>query len=282
VRFLVTGAGGQLGSDLLELLPGAVGLTRAELSVADRDAVLEAVAGFDVVLNCAADNAVDAAEAAPESAYRVNAQGAANVAWACRQAGARLVHFSTNFVFDGSGSRPFTEEDAPGPLGAYGRSKLEGERLVLDLMPTALVVRSSGLFGWRGSAVKGGSFPERILKRVEAGSAARVVDDQFLNPTYTADLAAGVVPLIREGRLGVVHLVADGCCSYWEMAVETVRLAGLSVAVERTSSASLGAAAARPANGCLASVRVSPLRHWRDGLAAWCEAWSDRRAVRPR
>jgi dTDP-4-dehydrorhamnose reductase len=200
----------------------------------------------------------------------------------CARHGVRLVHFSTNFVFDGSGTRPFTEEDVPRPLGAYARSKLEGERLVLELMPAALVVRSSGLFGSRGSAVKGGSFPERILGRVEAGEAVRVVDDQRLNPTYTADLAAGVVALVQREQRGVVHLVAEGCCSYWEMAVETVRLAGFPVAVDKTSSAALGAAALRPANGCLASVRVGPLRHWQDGLSAWWQAWSALRAVRPR
>ena len=213
MRFLVTGAGGQLGGDLVDVLPGAVGLTRTQLSVADPDAVREAVAGFDVVLNCAADNAVDAAESAPERAFGVNAQGAANLALACRQAGVRLVHFSTNFVFDGSGSRPFTEKDEPRPLGAYGRSKLEGERLVQELLPEALIVRSSGLFGSRGSAVKGGSFPERILRRLESGEAVRVVDDQHLNPTYTADLAAGVAALVARGERGVVHLVAEGCCS---------------------------------------------------------------------
>jgi dTDP-4-dehydrorhamnose reductase len=279
MRFLVTGAGGQLGSDLLDLLPGAVGLTRAQLSVGDRDAVREAVGGFDVVLNCAADNAVDAAEAAPERAFAVNAEGPGNVAWACREAGARLVHFSTNFVFDGSGSEPFTEEGQPRPLGAYGRSKLAGERLVRERMPDALVVRSSGLFGWRGSAVKGGSFPERILKRVEAAEPVRVVDDQVLNPTYTADLAAGVLDLIDQDVQGVVHLVAGGCCSYWEMAVEATRLAGLSVSVEPISSATLDAAAPRPANGCLRSLRVPSLRPWREGLAAWFEAWSAARAV---
>jgi dTDP-4-dehydrorhamnose reductase len=202
------------------------------------------------------------------------------VAWACREAGARLVHFSTNFVFDGSGSRPFTEEDQPRPLGVYGRSKLEGERLVRDEMVDAVVVRSSGLFGWRGSAVKGGSFPERILKRARAAEPIRVVDDQLLNPTYAADLAAGVLDLIRQDVRGVVHLVADGCCSYWEVAVEATRLAGLSVRIEPISSKALDAAAPRPANGCLSSLRVASLRPWREGLAAWWEAWSAPGAVR--
>jgi dTDP-4-dehydrorhamnose reductase len=282
VRFLVTGAGGQLGGDLLDLIPGAVGMTRSQLSVEDRDAVRQAVKGFDVVLNCAADNAVDAAESAPERAFAVNAEGPGNVASACREAGARLVHFSTNFVFDGSGSRPFSEDDTPRPLGTYARSKLEGERLVLERMPDALLVRSSGLFGSRGSAVKGGSFPERIVKRVQAGEAVRVVDDQFLNPTYTSDLAAGVLELVEQGLQGVAHLVAEGCCSYLELAAEAIRVAGLSASVEPISSATLAAAAPRPPNGCLSSIRVRPLRSWREGLAAWWQVWSAERAVRSR
>lgn len=282
MRFLVTGAGGQLGGDLLERLPGAVGLTREQLSVKDRDAVRKAVRGFDVVFNCAADNAVDGAEEAPERAFGVNAEGPANLAGACREAGARLVHFSTNFVFDGSGSRPFDENDAPRPLGVYGRSKLEGERQALELLPAALVVRSSGLFGSRGSAVKGGSFPERIVRRAQASEPVRVVDDQLLNPTYTADLAATAVELVERELQGVVHLVAEGCCSYWELAVEAVRLAGLPARVERISSAALAAPARRPANGCLASVRVRALRPWQEGLADWWRAWSAERALSSR
>jgi dTDP-4-dehydrorhamnose reductase len=278
----VTGAGGQLGTDLGAVLPDAVGMTRAQLSIADRESVREAVEGFDVVLNCAADNAVDAAEANPEAAFAVNAEGAGNVAWACGLAGARLVHFSTNFVFDGSGSRPFTEADLPGALGAYGRSKLEGERRVLEMLPESLIVRSSGLFGAQGSAVKGGSFPQRIVMRAEAGEKLRVIDDQSLNPTYTRDLALGVVDLIDRGYTGVLHLVAGGCCTYWELAVEAVRLAGLAVEVEPISSAALGAPAPRPANGCLGSGRAQPLRHWREGLAAWWTEWSARRPLRTR
>jgi dTDP-4-dehydrorhamnose reductase len=128
--------------------------------------------------------------------------------------------------------------------------------------------------------VKGGSFPERILKRARAGEPVRVVDDQLLNPTYTADLAAGVLDLIAQDVRGVIHLVAGGCCSYWEMAVEVTRLAGLSVPVEPISSKALDAAAPRPANGCLSSLRVPSLRLWQQGLAAWWEAWSMRGAVR--
>jgi dTDP-4-dehydrorhamnose reductase len=282
VRFLVTGAAGQLGSDLLAVLPGTVGLTHGQLAIEELDAVREAVAGFDVVLNCAADNAVDAAEAAPARAFSVNREGAANVAQACSEAGARLVHISTNFVFDGAAAQPFSEQDVPAPLGVYGRSKLEGERLVLERLPEALVVRTSGLFGARGSTVKGGSFPERIVRRAELGDPIRVVDDQFLNPTFTGDLAAALPALVDRGLSGVVHLTAAGCCSYWELATEAVQVAGLSVVVEPVRTDALAAAAPRPANGCLVSVRTGPLRHWRDGLAAWWKAWSAGRAITSR
>jgi dTDP-4-dehydrorhamnose reductase len=284
MRFLITGAAGQLGSDLLEVLPGAVGMTHQQLPIEELDAVRAAVAGFDVVLNCAADNAVDAAEAAPARAFGVNREGAGNVAQACSEAAARLVHISTNFVFDGAAARPYSEQDAPAPRSVYGRSKLEGERLLLERLPEALVVRTSGLFGARGSTVKGGSFPERIVRRAELGEPVRVVDDQFLNPTFTADLAAALPDLLDRGLSGVVHLAAGGCCSYWELATEAVRLAGLPVEVEpiRTDVLAAAAAAPRPANGCLVSVRTGPLRHWREGVAAWWRAWSADRAISAR
>lgn len=271
MRALITGASGQLGSDLRRLLPDAVWRSRAALDITDLGAVREVVkrAGCEVVFNCAAYNAVDRAEAESGLAIAVNATGAGNVARACAEAGARLVHYSTNFVFDGSSERAYTEEDAARPLSAYGRSKLEGERLALRWAPEALVIRSSGLFGLGGSAVKGGSFPDRILARARSGEPLAVVADQWLNPTYTADLAEASLRLVEEGTSGVVHLVAEGCCSFHELAVETLRLGGVEAPVRAISSGELTAAAARPRNGCLASVRVGPLRPWQEGLAAY-------------
>jgi dTDP-4-dehydrorhamnose reductase len=280
VRALITGAAGQLGTDLRRLLPDADAHDRQSLSITDRQAVRAAVDGHDLVFNCAAYNAVDAAESDPDPALAANAEGPGILAEACRESGARLVHFSTNYVFGGEGDRPFTEADEPRPLGAYARSKLEGERRVLDTLPGALVVRSSGLFGAVGSAVKGGSFPERIVARATQGQPLRVVDDQRLNPTYTRDLAAAALELAGRGEAGVVHLVAAGCCSFWELAVEALRLAGVEAEVARVTTAELDVPAPRPLNGCLASSRVPALRPWREGLAAWWEAWSGA-AVRP-
>lgn len=222
-----------------------------------------------MVFNCAAYNAVDAAEGDPEAAAAVNARAPGLIAAACRREGARLVHYSTNYVFDGAGTDPAGESDAPAPLGVYARTKLEGELRVREALPGALVVRTAGVYGRVGSAAKGGSFPERIVRRARSGDPLRVVADQRLNPTYAAHLAARSLELAEAGAEGLVHLVAEGCCSWWEFAVAALEVAGVSASVESISSAELGSAAARPANGCLRSDREPPLPGWRQGLEEW-------------
>ncbi len=283
VRVLITGGRGQLGSDLARLLPEAQAPGRQELPVDDRAAVREAFERLrpELVFNCAAYNAVDRAEEEPEAARAVNVEGAENVARECARAGARLVHFSTNYVFDGRlESRPYIETDEPNPLSVYAASKREGEQRVLEALPAALIVRGSALFGVEGSAVKGGSFPERIIRRAHAGQPLRVVADQYVNPTYTPDLAAAAVELAGSDRSGVVHVVPEDCCSWWEFAVEALRLAGLGgVQVAKIKTAELGAAAPRPLNGCLASAFLSPLRSWRRALRDYWEAIQTRSAV---
>ena len=269
---LITGGGGQLGRDLGRLLPGSPAPSKADLSVLDLDALRRAIvqAGAQTVFNCAAYNAVDRAEQEVELAMAVNARGAGNVAKACRLEGARLVHFSTNYVFDGSSDSPYTEEDAPNPISAYGRSKREGELAVHAELPEALVIRSSGLYGRGGSAVKGGSLPDRLLSRARSGLPLSVVVDQTFNPTYTAHLAVAAIEVERSRTSGLLHLVAAGCCTVHEFAQEVVRLAGLDVAVEAIDTPPGGAP--RPAHGCLASVRTEPLPHWRQGLAEYWRA----------
>jgi dTDP-4-dehydrorhamnose reductase len=226
----------------------------------------------EVVFNCAAYNAVDAAETEVAAAEAANVAGPASLASECARLGIRLVHFSTNFVFDGSADRPYREADAPGPLGAYARSKLAGEQAVREALPEALVVRTAGVFGFRG-------FPDRILARARAGQPLRVVADQRINPTYARDLAAGALGLYESGETGLVHLVAAGCCSFHELAVEILAVAGVEAEVEAITSEALGAAAPRPRNGCLESSRVPPLRHWREGLRAYWEAIQTRSVV---
>jgi len=272
VKALVLGAGGLLGSELMKLLPDAVGLTRAQMSVTDLAAMNGALPHYEakVVFNCAAYNAVDRAEAEQEAAYQVNAQGAFNVALACAQNAVRLIHFSTNFVFSGALGRPYVEADEVDPLGVYGKSKLEGEKLTSMVMPQALIIRTAALFGGGGD---GGrlSFPERILELAAAGERLRVVSDQTVNPTYAADLAAAAIALASTDMDGVVHVTAPDCSSWDELARATLAEFGVSGEVEPVSSAELGAPAPRPPNGCLGSTRTQGLRPWREALTEWAK-----------
>lgn len=274
MRALIFGAGGQLGADLVELIPGAVGLTREQVSVTDLVEVEVAMRLYrpEVVFNCAAYNAVDAAEGQPEAALAVNAEGASNVAAACHEAGVRCVHFSTNFVFDGKLDRPYVESDAVGPLGAYARSKALGERRVLNDHPAALVIRTAALFGARGSRIKGGSFPDRMVAAAREGRPLRVVADQKVNPTNTTDLAQASIDLAASDLTGVVHVVAEGCCGWDEFARAALEECGIDWPVEPATTAPSPGVAPRPLNGCLSSDRVPPLRPWREGVREWARA----------
>jgi dTDP-4-dehydrorhamnose reductase len=226
----------------------------------------------DVVFNASAYNKVDAAETERDVAFAVNASGPAHLADACGPIGALLVHVSTDYVFDGRSTRPYVEDDPTGPLGVYGASKLEGESRVLASSCPSLVVRTSGVLGAGGSRGKGGSFVERILARARSGQPLRVVDDQVFAPTFAPDLAAALLALVDAGARGRVHVTNDGSCSWHELAVESVRLAGLSVAVAPVTTASLGLAARRPAYSVLDGARYRSLGlpappPWRDSLA---------------
>jgi dTDP-4-dehydrorhamnose reductase len=271
VKAIVLGAAGQLGSELVRLIGEGSGIAREEVSVTDQDALDSLLKSRrpELVFNCAAYNAVDRAETERDLAFAVNAEGPANVARVCARYGIRLVHFSTNFVFDGALDRPYVETDVPAPLSAYGSSKLEGEKGVLDLLPEALVIRTSAVFGDTGSAIKGGSFPERIVERGRRGEHLRVVADQKVNPTYAADLAPAAMELADSGLEGIVHVVAAGCAGWDEFARAALADCGVTAEVESTFSADLALPAGRPLNGCLGSTRVAALRPWRDGLHEW-------------
>ncbi|HVS48444.1 MAG TPA: dTDP-4-dehydrorhamnose reductase [Candidatus Dormibacteraeota bacterium] len=271
MRAIVFGAGGQLGSELSRLIGEGSGVAHDDVSVTDPRAVDALLSSRQpaVVFNCAAYNAVDRAESERELAYAVNSEGAANVARACARHRIRLVHFSTNFVFDGALGRPYVESDQPAPLSVYAASKLDGEQKVLELLPGALVVRASALYGDTGSAIKGGSFPERILSRARGGEPLRVVSDQKVNPTYTGDLAPAAIKLVESGLEGVVHVVSEGCAGWDEFARAVLDEFQVRADVIAASSGDLGSPAARPLNGCLASSRVDALRPWREGLHAW-------------
>jgi dTDP-4-dehydrorhamnose reductase len=275
-KVLITGGGGQLASDLDELLSGRSdvrALSRAELDVTDDEAV-EAVFADDspdVVFNCAAFHNLDVCEREVDRSFEVNARAVKRLAERCREADATLVHLSTNYVFDGRGERPYREDDLPAPRSVYAISKLAGEYAALAYAPKALVVRSSGLYGLHGSGSKGGNFVTRVVTRAREQGELRMVADQRLTPTFTADLAAALISAVEGGVLGLLHLTNSGDCSWHEFTVEIMRLAGIDVRIEATETTIPPGGVDRPLNGVLDraaadAAGLEPLRPWQDAL----------------
>ncbi len=281
MKLAVLGAAGQLGRDLcprLAALGEVVPLSRADIDLAKPDTIAPAVAAMrpDVFVNCAAYNLVDKAEAEPDAALAVNQLGVAALAIACAAIGARLVHFSTDYVFGSDGARTmrYTEEDEADPVSVYGASKLGGEQLTLAASPDNLVVRTCGLYGVWGSGGKGGNFVETMLRVAAQGKPLRVVNDQRCTPSYTADVAAATVALLERGASGLFHVVNSGDCTWYEFAAEIFRQAGLKPALTPIASADRTDPAKRPAYSVLSTAKlvasgVAALRPWQDALAAY-------------
>jgi dTDP-4-dehydrorhamnose reductase len=275
VRAIVLGSAGQLGRELVALLGDGLAWAgdRDDIDVTDGQSTSALISQIRprVVFNAAAWNRVDAAEAEPAAAFAVNAFAPLLLARACHAVGALLVHYSSDYVFDGTGSRPYREDDPPAPLGVYGASKLAGEHLVAAAAGEHLVIRTSGVLGRGGSEQKGGSFVERIVSRARAGTPLRVVGDQVFAPTCASELAAASIALVQAGARRLFHVTNTGTCSWHELACAALGVAGLDVPVERIASSDLALPARRPAYSVLSCQRylgagLPPLRHWRDTL----------------
>jgi dTDP-4-dehydrorhamnose reductase len=268
-RILVTGAGGMLGRDLVAAAAArdleVIAPTHDELDIRDEQGTAGAVAaaGAEVVINCAAWNDVDGAERDEAAALAVNGHGPRNLATAADSAGARLLHLSTDYVFDGTATRPYVESDPTAPRSAYGRTKLAGELAVLAASPAHSVVRTAWLFG-AGRA----NFVSFVLDCARDGRPIPAFTDQFGCPTYTGHLAEKLLDLAADERGGIFHAVGAGHCSRFEFAQAILAAAGLQVQVTPTVRATH--AADRPAWSVLASERdLRPLPTWQDGLAAY-------------
>jgi dTDP-4-dehydrorhamnose reductase len=270
--YLVVGAGGMLGSDLLAALAGrdVIGLTRAELDVTDLAAVRAAVSGRSAVINASAYTRVDDAETDEAAAHGVNAIGAQNVAVAAAENGARLVQVSTDYVFDGTATSPYAENTPLSPMSAYGRTKADGERLALAANPgRTLIVRTAWLYGEHG-----GNFAKTMLGLAASRPELTVVADQVGQPTWTLDLAGRIVALLDSGATsGTFHATNSGSASWFDFAREVLRLAGLDPErVQPTTSEAFVRPAPRPAFSVLghdawASVGLAPMRDWHEALA---------------
>jgi len=261
-----------LGQDLMTAAAAAglqsTGLTRAELDITDRSAVIEAIAAYapEVVVNCAAWTDVDGAEAQPVAATAVNGGGAGNLADAAAAGGAWTIHVSSDYVFDGTKRTPYLESDPTGPLSAYGASKLAGEQAVAAAAPGAhTIVRSSWLFGRHGPC-----FPATILRLAAERGELSVVDDQVGTPTYTRHLAALLAELAAgEPPPGILHRAGTGACSWFEFAREIVRVAGIECEVRPVPTTEMRRPAERPAYSVLGTERpgdAPQLPEWRRGL----------------
>ncbi len=270
---MVIGATGQLGSDLVRTFdqPGElVALSTRDVDILDAErtrSILEALQPT-CVINTAAYNLVDRAEDDGRSAFALNAVAVGTLAAVCQAAGARLVHFSTDYVFDGAKRTPYLETDSPQPVSVYGESKLAGERLALERCERSVIFRVCGLFGLAGSLGKGkGNFVETMLRLAREGRPLRVVSDQVLCPSYTLDLARKVWKVLPKVAHPIYHLTNAGQVSWYEFARRALELAGLTADLTPVTAAEYGARARRPAYSVLAHAHLAALGE--DDLRPW-------------
>ena len=290
MKILVTGACGQLGSDLIlelagrgleavgtDILPEAPNLPEAlsylQLDITDAAAVMEAVGALrpDAVIHCAAWTAVDAAEESEnrEKVFAINARGTRNLAAACKEIGAKMLYISTDYVFDGRGVEPWQPDcDAYAPLNVYGQSKLEGELAVSELLERFFIVRIAWVFGKNGK-----NFVKTMLRVGKSHDSVRVVNDQIGTPTYTPDLARLLADVIQTERYGYYHATNEGgFISWYDFTREIYRQAGLTTEVVPVTTAEYGLSKARrPFNSRLDKSKLieqgfAPLPDWRDAL----------------
>jgi dTDP-4-dehydrorhamnose reductase len=272
-RWLVAGAGGMLGRDLCAALSAAgeqvTAATRGTLDITAAEACLDAVAGHDVVVNAAAWTAVDDAETHEAEAYTINAAGAANVARAAREHGARLVHISTDYVFSGDATSPYAEDAPLAPKSAYGRTKAAGEEAVRAVCPESWVARTAWLYG-----ASGPNFVKTMARLAGERETLNVVDDQRGQPTWTADVAEAVLRLVSaDAPFGCWHATSQGETTWFGLARETFALLGLDPErVRPTTTAAFPLPAPRPAYSVLGHGRwtragLPLLPEWRDSLA---------------
>lgn len=280
MRILVTGAGGMLATDLGRAAEHAghevVAQPHAELDVLDREAVTRtvAVAAPDAVVNCAAYTNVDGAEDDLRAAMDLNAEGAGHVAAAAAAVGATVVYPSSDYVFDGSKGAPYVESDEPRPQSVYAQTKLAGEHGTATANPRHAIVRSAWLFG-----IGGRNFVDTMLRLGGEHGEVAVVRDQVGSPTWTGHLADAIVRILEGGTTGVHHVASAGECSWYDLAVEAFRQAGVECIVASSTTEKLGRPAPRPAYSVLESERhdVVRLPDWREGVASYLEQRGSKR-----
>ena len=279
-RAVVFGSAGQLGSELVRELQHrrytVIASDRSQVDITDPVAVQNAVTSYeaDVVFNAAAYNQVDVAEKEPQAAFLVNALAVRNLALACRQTDAQLVHFSTDYVFDGTAHHPYVEEDPTHPLGAYAVSKLAGELYAQAYLDRALVVRTSGVFGPGGHTTARGNFVELMLRLAASPNPIRVVEDHVASPTFAPLLAARTIDLVEHSLSGLFHIGGGAPSSWFQFARLIFEAAGVSPVLLATNEREYRSPARRPkysalSNAKMERVGLAPMPPLREVLATY-------------
>ena len=274
-RILVTGANGQLGNEFRTLESGYpdyefIFLSRQELSITDKESVQKVFAQYQPAwcINCAAYTAVDKAESETEQATAINATAAGILAEACTRFNTRLIHISTDYVFDGSSAEPYREDHATGPINKYGETKLLGEQLVMKNNPGAIIIRTAWVYSCFGN-----NFVKTMMRLMKERESINVVDDQVGSPTYAADLAQVIMHIISQNPKagGIYHYSNDGRISWYEFAVAIKDLTGSRCKVNPIPSSQYPTPAKRPQYSLLDKARIAstflvPIAHWKESL----------------
>ncbi len=290
-KILVLGNAGQLGQELMTEFASrgcyVSGMDRDKVDITDRFQVEEVIGAYDpaVVVNAAAYNQVDVAEREPHAAFAVNALAVRNIALACRQVDARLVHYSTDYVFDGTAGRPYVETDTPRPLGAYGVSKLAGEYFAQAYLENALVIRTSGVFGPGGLDTARGNFVEGMLRLAAAGQPIRVIADYYASPTYAPWLASRTADMVEKQLTGIYHAGGGAPISWFEYARLVFEKAGLSPVLRPTDEREYRTEARRPRFSALSNAKmeaagIAPMPPLADALDDYFRRRRERAATR--
>lgn len=275
MKVLVTGVKGQLGYDVMAELAKrnieAIGVDIDEMDITDKISVEKVIgeAAPDVVVHCAAYTAVDAAEDNEALCRRVNADGTRNIAEVCKKLDCKMVYISTDYVFDGQGTRPWEPDDERHPLNVYGQTKYEGELAVQENLSKYFIVRIAWVFGKNGK-----NFVKTMLKLAETHDKLTVVNDQFGSPTYTYDLARLLVDMIQTDKYGIYHATNEGTCTWYEFACEILRQAGVKIEVTPVPASEYPAKAKRPENSRLDKSKLTEngferLPSWQDALGRY-------------
>ncbi|MDF2557719.1 MAG: dTDP-4-dehydrorhamnose 3,5-epimerase [Bacillales bacterium] len=277
MKVLVTGVSGQLGYDVvyegekrgLEMIGSdVVGETAFKIDITDKELVLETVRSLqpDVIIHCAAFTAVDKAEEMKDVCWKVNVNGTENLVLAAKEVGAKFVYISTDYVFDGRGVEAFVETHQPSPVGFYGLTKYEGEKVVQTHLDNYFIIRISWVFGLNGL-----NFVKTMLKLAETRDVLNVVGDQIGSPTYTHDLSRLIIDMVETEKYGIYHATNEGFCSWADFAKEIFKISGKEVKVNTVTSVEYPTIAVRPKNSRLSKQKIAelgfePLRSWKEAL----------------